>query len=108
MRRDPFYPPQLIGNCGFAHYVLRQYDDALLLLRECVSRAPNYRAGRVWLTATYAQLGRIEEARAEALEVLRIDPKYRIAGRQTRVRIRKRKEESEHLAEGLRLAGLPD
>jgi len=50
----------------------------------------------------------LNEARSTAREVLRIDPNYRIGGRQTRVRIRKRPEDSEHLAEGLRKAGLPE
>ena len=46
--------------------------------------------------------------KAEAAEVLRIDPNYKIAGRQNRIKIRKRSEDSEHLAEGLRKAGLPE
>ena len=76
-----------------AHYMLKQYGEALRLLRECVSRTPNYRPGHVYLAATYAQLGRLDEAREEAAEVLRIDPQYKIAGRQDRVRIRKLPED---------------
>jgi tetratricopeptide (TPR) repeat protein len=82
--------------------------DALQSLRDCVSLAPNYRPGHVFLAATYAQLGRLDEAKAEAAEVLRIDPDYKIAGKQNRIRIRKRREDSGHLAEGLRKAGLPE
>src|SRR5262249_37602585 len=44
-------------------------------LRECVSRAPNYQSGRIWLAATYGQLGQLEEARSEAAKVLHINPK---------------------------------
>jgi len=108
IRHDPFFPPVVAANAGFAHYTLKRYEEALRLLRECVSRAPNFRAGRVYLAATYAQLGRLAEARAEAAEVLRVDPHYKIGGRQHRVRILKRLEDSEHLAEGLRKAGLPE
>ena len=108
MRLDPFYVPSAPGFLGFAHYMLRQYSQALPLLRECVSRAPNLRGGHVWLAASYAQLGNIEDARAEASEVLRIEPKWTIKGTQARLSIFKRTEDAEHFFDGLRKAGLPE
>ena len=65
---------------GLAHYVLKQYSQALPLLRECVSRAPDLRAGHSGWLLTYAQLGNIEKASAEAAEALRIEPKWTIEG----------------------------
>jgi hypothetical protein len=38
----------------------------------------NLRIVRLWLPAAYAQLGRLDEARAEAAEVLRIEPAFTI------------------------------
>jgi adenylate cyclase len=108
MRLDPFYVPSAPGFLGFAHYMLKQYSQALPLLRECVSRAPNVRGGHVWLAASYAQLGNIEDARAEASEVLRIEPKWTIMGTQARLSIFKRTEDTEHFFDGLRKAGLPE
>ena len=108
MRLDPFYVPLAPGLLGLAHYMLKQYSQALPLLRECVSRAPNLRGGHVWLAATYAQLGNIEEARAEAAEVLRIEPKWTIEGTQARLSAFKRTEDAEHFFDGLRKAGLPE
>ena len=105
---DPFYVPLAPGWLGFAHYMLKQYSQALPLLRECVSRAPNLRAGRVWLAVTYAQLGNIQQARAEAAEVLRIEPKWTIEGAQARLSCFKRTEDAEHVLDGLRKAGLPE
>jgi adenylate cyclase len=70
MRVDPFYPPLVQIISGFARYMLNQSSDALPLLRAAVLRAPNARFGHVALAATYLRLGRIEEARAEAAEVL--------------------------------------
>jgi adenylate cyclase len=107
MRLDPFYPPITPGSRGLAHYMLRQYSQALPLLRECASRAPNFRAAHVYLAATYAQLGNIEQAAAEAAEVLRIEPKYTI-GTQARLTPFKRPEDAEHFFDGLRKAGLPE
>jgi adenylate cyclase len=108
MRLDPFYDPVAPVNLGLAHYMLREYAQALPLLRECASRAPNFRGGHVWLAATYAQLGNIEQAAAEAAEVLRIDPKFTIEGTQARIFPCKRPEDAEHIFDGLRKAGLPE
>jgi tetratricopeptide (TPR) repeat protein len=80
MRFDPYYAPIASGLLGLAHYMLKQYSQALPLLRDYVSQAPNGRSGHAWLAATHAQLGQLEEARAEAAEVLRLQPNYTIAG----------------------------
>jgi adenylate cyclase len=77
-------------------------------LRECISRSPNARAARSVLAATYARLGRNEEARAEAAEVLRIDPHYRIGKTQKKLSPFKSSEHEQHLFDGLRKAGLPE
>jgi adenylate cyclase len=87
--------------------MLKQYSEALPLLRECVSRAPNLRGGDTWLAAIYAQLGKLEEAAAEAAEVLRIDPKWTI-NNGARMLPFQRTEDAEHFFDGLRKAGLPD
>ena len=108
MRLDPFYLPLAPCWLGHAHYMLKQYSQALPPLWECVSRVPNFRTGHVWLAANYAQLGNIEQARAEAAEVLRIEPKWTIEGTQARLTPFKRPEDAEHLFDGLRKAGLPE
>jgi adenylate cyclase len=107
MRLDPFYEPYAPGIFGFACYLLKRHAEALPHLRECVSRAPNMRAGRLFLTATYAQLGQLDNARSEAAEVLRIDPSYTI-DRSPVVTCLKRPEDFQHFWDGLRKAGLPE
>ena len=88
--------------------MLHKYAEALPLLRECVSRAPNLRSGRAWLAATYAQIGQLDEARAEAAEVLRIEPRYTIDGTARRAAGAwiKSPDDAEHYFDGLRKAGL--
>jgi adenylate cyclase len=108
MRYDPFYGPLAAGQLGLARYMLKEYAQALPPLRECASRAPNIREAHGWLAANLAQLGQLDEARAEAAEVLRIDPKYTIDGTQRRLALFKRPEDAEHLFDGLRKAGLPE
>jgi adenylate cyclase len=63
--------------------------------------------GHAWLAATYAQLGKLAEARSAAAEVMRINPGYTIDGTQRKVSVFKRPEDVEHLLDGLRKAGLP-
>jgi adenylate cyclase len=108
MRYDPLYVPPVAGTLGMARYFLKEYSEALPLLREFASRAPNLSQGHIWLAANLAQLGQLDEARAEAAEVLRLDPKYTIDGTQRRLALFKRPEDTEHLLDGLRKAGLPE
>jgi adenylate cyclase len=108
MRLDPFYPHFAPLMAGEAYYLLKQYREAKVWLRQATGRAPNHQYGHAFLAATYAQLGQFEDAHAEAAEVLRLNPKYSIGGTQKRVSLFKRAEDMEHLIDGLRKAGLPE
>jgi adenylate cyclase len=108
MRLDPFFVPIACGFMGLSHYTAGHYAEALPLLRECVSRTPNYRHAHTWLAATFAQLGRREEAAAAAAEVLRIEPSYTIRGTQRWASCFRLSEHRDHFCEGLRKAGLPE
>ena len=108
MRLDPFYQPIAATVLGMARYLLKQHSQAVSPLQECVTRAPNLRAGHIWLAATYAQLGQLAEAREEAKEVLRIEPKFTIEGTQRRISVFRRAEDREHYFDGLCKAGLPE
>ena len=108
VRLDPFYAPFASAFLGLAHYMLKEYVQALPLLRESVSRSPNLRNGHALLAATYAQIGKLEEARAAVAEVMRIEPNYTIGGT-TRVLVRfKNPDDDQHYFDGLRKAGLPE
>ena len=98
----------MLGWLGFAHYMLKEYSEALRLCANVFRGRRTSRAGHFWLAATYAQLGQLEDARAEAAEVLRIDPKYTIDGTQRQLSTFKRPEDAEHFFDGLRKAGLPE
>lgn len=107
VRLDPFYDPYAPSTWGLACYMLKRYAEALPNLRECVSRAPNMRAGRVALAAAYAQLGQLDNARTQAAEVLRIEPFFTIS-KSPPVSALKRPDDIAHVSNGLRKAGLPE
>lgn len=107
MRLNPFYQPQAPWWLGGAYYMLKRYAEALPHLLEGVSRAPNEAVSHHWLAATYAQLGQLDKARAEAAEGLRIDPWFTI-GQALFARTCKRPEDAEHFQDGLRRAGYPE
>jgi len=59
------------------------------------------------LSATYAQLDRLDDARAQVAEMLQIDPSYAI-NRVPMVLTLRRPDDIEHLSNSLRKAGLPE
>jgi adenylate cyclase len=107
MRLDPFYPPRVLHVSGFARYMLKQYSECLLLEQACAARSPNAWAPHTVLAAAFAQLGRMDEARAEAAEVLRIEPKYTVNHTQKNLSVFKFSNHAEHFFKALRKAGLP-
>src|SRR5262249_4242334 len=81
LRLDPFQNPSRLGYMGHALYMLKRYGEALPPLRQCASSLPHFRIAHLWLAVTYAQLGRLAEAQAEATEVLRLEPDFTIERR---------------------------
>lgn len=108
LRVDPFALPLARGHVGFAHYMAGKYEEAVAILLEFVSQAPNHRPGRMWLAAAYAQAGHLGEARAQIAEVQRMFQADLTRFRQNTEHWYRRKQDFEHLADGLRKAGFPD
>jgi len=65
-------------NLGNALMFTGRYEEAISAYKKAIQRAPNFIWGHMMLTATYSLMGREKEARAEAAEVLRINPKFSV------------------------------
>jgi adenylate cyclase len=107
IRLDPFPPSPTFGQLGFAYYVRKRYGDAVHWCRECISRQPMPQWPHVTLACAYAQSGQLEEARAAAAKVLRINPSFTIESSK-RILVYKAPKDLEHSIDGMRKAGLPE
>ncbi len=85
-----------------AYFNARRYEDAVGVW-ERLDDAPIYFSR--WIAATYAHLGREDEANAVARSYLKSYPDFDLAEHLSRMPFR-REEDREHYAEGLRGAGL--
>src|SRR5258705_8652950 len=102
LRLDPFTLPVARGWLGLAYYMLRRSPDGAAGLREFVVQSPNHPLRR-WLPAAYAQMGRLDEARAEAADIRRIHPAW--SNRRFKRPGFFLDEHIDHLLEGQRKAG---
>jgi adenylate cyclase len=106
IRIDPFPLSQMFSGMGFASYILKRYGDSVRWSRECISRQPSQQWPHVNLACAYAQARQLEEARAAAAEVLRINPGFTIETAK-RILAFKNPKDLEHHVDGMRKAGLP-
>jgi adenylate cyclase len=64
---------------GSAYRQLGQYEESVASLKKALQLyGADHFMAHLWLAATYASMGREKEARAEAAEVLRIDPTFSV------------------------------
>jgi adenylate cyclase len=76
MRLDPRNRERYLFEEGWAYGPMGRYEEAIPILKRYLARYPNdWRAHSV-LVVDYTELGREDEARAEAAEVLRISPNF--------------------------------
>ena len=61
---------------GAAYYLSGRPEETIAPLKQYLTRYPNILGAHLTLAAVYSELGREAEARAEAAEVLRINPQF--------------------------------
>jgi predicted Zn-dependent protease len=88
-----------------ADAVAGRYKEARAPLERSISRYPNKLANHLMLAVVYSELGQAAEARAEAAEVLRLNPHFSLAVHKQRMPIKDPAALERHLA-ALRKAGL--
>jgi len=105
LRRKSFIPNEYLNSIGAAYYLAGKPEEAIAPLRQYLSHYPNILGAHLTLAAVYSELGKETEARAEAAEVLRLNPKFSLEVHKQRVPIKDPAMLERHLA-ALHKAGL--
>jgi adenylate cyclase len=105
IRLNPFPPSWYLSILAMAYRDTGRYEEAISVCKKVLHRESKNVIIRTNLTATYSISGRGEEARAEAAEILRIDPKFSLEHFAT-ARPHKNPDNTERFIDALRKAGL--
>ena len=107
IRLDPIPPQSYFWSLGLSYAYIEQYEEAIKWCEKAVRLEPDDLLARTILTAVYSFSGQDDKARAEADEVLRIQPKFTLNIFKKRLTY-KRDVDREQLLSALRKAGIPD
>jgi len=105
IRLNPTPPNIYLYSLGISYCWTGQYEEATTWCEKAVRREPNGMFPRLFMTMVYSLSGRDEEARIEAAEVIRIQPKFSLEKFAKKVTY-KNKEDKERCVNALRKAGL--
>jgi len=105
MRLNPMYPAYYLWELGHAYFITGRYEEAIETLKRVLDRNSNFMPAHVFLAASYSEIGREEDARAEVTEVERLSPQASLVALR---RTLPYKDQSvlERLIDSLRKAGL--
>jgi len=101
IRLNPIPQNIYFYSLGISYCNTGQYEEAIKWCEKAVREAPDSLYARIMMTVVYSDSGRLEEARAEAAEVLRIQPKFTV-----KRGAYKRKEDTDRFVTALHRAGL--
>jgi adenylate cyclase len=105
LRRKPYILDYHLGSVGSAYALAGRPAEAIAPLQQFLTHYPNIVSAHLTLAAVYSELGKEVEARAEAAEVLRLNPNFSLEVHRQRMPIKDPAVLERHLA-ALRKAGL--
>jgi adenylate cyclase len=76
IRLNPLPPAYYFFMLGHAYRTVGRYEEAIESYKKSLNIAPNIIYIHIGLATTYMKIGREEDARTEAKEILRIDPDF--------------------------------
>jgi tetratricopeptide (TPR) repeat protein len=105
LRLKPSIVDAHLASVGAAYAVAGRYEEARAPLQRYISRYPNILPVHLMLAGVYSELGKEAEAHAEAIEVLRLNPKFSLEVHKQRASIKDPAMLERHIV-ALRKAGL--
>ncbi len=107
IRLNPYPPSAYYEILAWSYYFLGKYDEAIAKGKGAISVNPKDFHAHLVLICAYFSMGREEEARAHAAEVLRIDPNFSV-DKAERTTPLTNKGKLKRIMQQYRMAGLPD
>jgi adenylate cyclase len=105
MRLSPIPPNNYLFSLGLSYGYTGQYDEAIKWSEKAIRQEPDSLLAHMFMTQVYSWSGRDEEARNQAAEVLRINPKFSLKKWEKKLKY-KNQEDNERAISALRKAGL--
>ena len=78
MRIWPTYRPGILRGLALSYYLLGRYGEAVDAFEKSIEREPDYLSAHTGLAVIYSELGRDDDARRSAAEVLRLAPDFSV------------------------------
>jgi adenylate cyclase len=107
IRLNPIPPGWYLGRLGDAYRFTRQYEKAVHEYKKSIQLQPDDLVSHLNLAVCYVKLGREADARAEAAEVVRINPKFSVVSYAKHIPL-KDEASKKLLIDDMRKAGLPE
>ena len=104
-RLNPHHPHNYPFHIGQAYFVLKRYDEAIAEFEKGLETRPRSERIHLWLAASYAKKGRIEDAEWEIEQILMHNPEFSYQ-RLHEIFPFKDPADLDHFLDGLRKAGL--
>jgi tetratricopeptide (TPR) repeat protein len=105
LRLQPFVADAHLVGVGNTYLLAGRYQEAIVPLRQFLTRYLDHLGPHLTLAAVYSELGKGAEAQAEAAEVLRLNPQFSLEVHKERAPIKDPATLERHIA-ALRKAGL--
>ncbi len=105
IRLNPIPTSAYSWSLGLSYAYMGQYEEGITWCEKAVRQEPNDLLARMMMTVVYSLSGRDEEARVQAAEVLRIQPKFTLKKFEKKLTYKK-KADREKFISALRKAGL--
>jgi tetratricopeptide (TPR) repeat protein len=107
VRLDPFHPPNYLERLAFAYAGVGDYNQCVEVAERGIALDPNFVGLHVDLTSCYAALGRDEDAKRAAAEILRTNPRFTLKAFASYVPF-SNEHDRDWKVNMLRMAGVPE
>jgi len=105
LRLEPIPPDNYLQQLALVYLQTEDCKEAIVACDKGLKRQPDHLVSRIIMAAVYGSCDREKEARKEAAEVLRINPKFTVESFMRNIPY-KNPSDRERTAQGLRKAGL--